>query len=148
MSDENNDGNVLLKISEIDGKIESAISKIRALETQRTEIISEIGKKALIFCRENPDIAFLAAKADENDNLRDELSGTIETIRKEKSERIAKLTCNKCRKVNSDESMFCEECGHKLGEIPREYCNTCGKMNMQDMKFCGECGTKLGEMQA
>lgn len=55
-------------------------------------------------------------------------------------------TCFYCRTLNADDAVFCEECGKRLGEKPREYCEACGTMNNPGQKFCGECGAKLKDM--
>jgi len=52
-------------------------------------------------------------------------------------------TCFYCKTINADDAAFCEECGKRLGEKPREYCEACGTVNNPGQKFCGECGAKL-----
>ena len=54
-------------------------------------------------------------------------------------------TCFYCKTINADDAAFCEECGKRLGEKPREYCEACGTVNSPGQKFCGECGAKLVE---
>jgi len=71
------------------------------------------------------------------------LRAEMERKEREERERIARLTCYKCKTVNPDDARFCEKCGSKLGDPPREYCKNCGLMNQPGMKFCGECGNKL-----
>jgi RNA polymerase subunit RPABC4/transcription elongation factor Spt4 len=58
---------------------------------------------------------------------------------------IETVTCFYCKTINADDAAFCEECGKKLGEKPREYCEGCGTVNNPGQKFCGECGAKLKE---
>jgi hypothetical protein len=122
-----------------------------ALEARRLKALADIGEKALPELRGNPAYAELAEAADEIEGsisalrVREaELLAKIEQLEKEEKERIAKLTCYSCKMVNADDSRFCERCGAKLGEPPREYCVPCGTMNQPSMKFCGECGSKLG----
>ena len=55
-------------------------------------------------------------------------------------------TCFYCKTLNADDAVFCEECGKRLGEKPREYCEACATMNNPGQKFCGECGAKLKEL--
>ena len=54
-------------------------------------------------------------------------------------------TCFFCKTTNADGAVFCEECGKRLGEKPKEYCDSCGTMNRPGQKFCGECGKRLPE---
>lgn len=129
--------------------------EMAALKNRRVETLAEIGEKALPELRERPEFAQLAARADEllqqAETLRQQeaaLKEEKERLEKEEKERIAKLTCFKCRAVSPEGSKFCEECGAQLGVPPREYCNACGTMNQPGLKFCGECGAKLGEAAA
>jgi len=133
-----------------DEKLSEIMDEIADAETQRINIFAEIGEKAFSVVRDNPEFTELTGKIDEITSRFEELQQRKadlleekERYEKEEKERIARLTCFKCRKVSSDESKFCEECGAKLGELPREYCKNCGTLNQPNMKFCGECGTKL-----
>ena len=77
----------------------------------------------------------------------------LSTLESEKSEmeieyrrQTENATCFYCKTLNADDAVFCEECGKRLGEKPREYCDVCATMNNPGQKFCGECGAKLKEL--
>lgn len=125
---------------------------INDLETRHAGILSDIGEKALPYIAEKPEFAELvsaAGKAAQQIGLlkqqEAELLAEKERREKEEKERLARLTCFSCKTVNPEGAKFCEECGARLGAMPREYCQACSTMNQPGMKFCGECGAKLGE---
>ena len=124
--------------------------EIAALESDREKALMEFGEAALSELRDNKEFAESAAKIDEivkqiGEKKEEETELLAEKAKQEKEERerIVKLTCFKCNKVNPEGAAFCETCGSKIGELPREYCKACGTMNQTNMKFCGECGSKL-----
>jgi len=137
----------------------SAIAEtMETLEKERICVLAEIGEKALPNLRENPAFQVLVARIDETEtriweHKQEETTLRAEIERREKEERErrereereyqAKYTCYTCKTINSDSSRFCEQCGTKLGETPKEYCITCGTVNQPSQKFCGECGTGL-----
>ena len=124
------------------------------IESQRLKILADIGEKVLSEVRGKPEFTDLLVKFGEAEAKAAEIQRRMARLRAEKTaferaekERIAKYTCPACRKFNGDGASFCEECGHKIGELPREFCKTCCFTNQPGMKFCGECGTKLAEIQ-
>lgn len=134
-----------------DDKLQAIAGEISELETSRQTLLSEIGEKILPELAGRPEFAELTAKlngiAKHIDELKRQEAELLEEKarrEKEEKERLMKRTCFRCKAVNPEGSKFCEECGAKLGEPPREYCKICGTMNPDGMKFCGECGAKLG----
>lgn len=133
-------------------RLSAVADEMTVLEQQRISILVEIGEKALPEFRDKPEFADLAAKANETTQRLTDLKtqeaallAEKEQAEKEERERILKLICFACKTVNPEGAKFCEECGGKLGEPPREYCTACGTMNGIGVKFCGECGARLGE---
>ncbi|MCL2352443.1 MAG: zinc ribbon domain-containing protein [Firmicutes bacterium] len=128
----------------------AAEGRLTALDADRFSVLAEIGEKALPELRDREEFAGQIGRLDgiekESAALKERaeaLKIEKERLEREERERIASLTCYACKTVNPDGAKFCEECGAKLGEPPREYCRACATMNMPNMKFCGECGTKL-----
>ena len=137
---------------QFDEKLAAIREEAEALGTLRTEIILEIGEKALAELADRPELTELKAKIDEVDEKREalkqqeeELAMEKEQFEREERERIALRTCIKCKAVNPEDARFCETCGQELGILPREYCRSCCSMNPPGLKFCGECGSKLEE---
>ena len=133
-------------------RLAAIANEIVAMEDQRHKSYADIGERAFPELRDKPEFAESVAKVDkilayisELKQKEAELLAEKEKREEEERERIAKLTCFTCKTVNSEGSKFCERCGKKLGEPPREYCKACGTMNQPTMKFCGECGQKLDE---
>jgi len=125
--------------------LEKIAVTIGNLESQRRELITEIGEKAVAVLADHPEFRELSGKIT---SIAKDLSGLREKeseLKKEEEERVFKLTCFKCNIVNPEGARFCEECGGKLGDPPREYCRSCATMNQPTMKFCGECGSKLDD---
>lgn len=124
------------KLGEIDGKITE-------LEQSELQAYADLGRKLFAELDENTEHVELVSRIRE-------ASEKLEAIRKERNDskveyeqRLAELTCYSCKAVNPEGAAFCEECGAKLGEKPKEYCEGCGTMNHPGQKFCGECGAKL-----
>ena len=139
-------------MSEIDNTIAAVKEEITALEKKLTEAYTELGEKALPELREKDGFKEAAAAIDgiakEIEEKKEKTEALLiekRDLEKKERERIAKCTCHSCRMVNPDDAKFCESCGAKLGELPREYCEECGTMNQPGLKFCGECGNKLKE---
>lgn len=129
--------------------------EIAALEKQRLGMFAEVGEMALPALRDKPEFTELAAKidkiAEKLGGLRQRESELLEEKarrEKEEKERQLALTCFACKRVNPEGARFCEQCGGKLGEPPREYCKACSTLNSPNMKFCGECGAKLDATEA
>ena len=121
----------------------------------RIKILAEIGEKALPEIRGNTNYANLILRFGDAESRAAEIQKRIEKLKADKIDferadkiKLAKYTCPSCKNVNSEGSRFCEECGQKVGELPREFCKNCCTTNPPGMKFCGECGTKLDELQA
>lgn len=57
--------------------------------------------------------------------------------------------CKKCGYLNTEDAVFCENCGTKLVELKQpkktKECKKCGYLNAEDAFFCENCGTKLDE---
>ena len=138
----------------VNERLSAAADEMAVLEQQRISVLAEIGEKAFPELSDKPEYAGLAAKVKEvTEKIGDlkrqeaELLAEKEQAEKEERERLFKLTCFSCNTVNPEGAKFCEECGGKLGEPPREYCKACGTLNQPSMNFCGECGAKLDAAQ-
>ena len=141
-------------LNDIVGRLAAVKDEKAALEAKRREALAEFGELALPELRGNADFAGPAAKIDgidaEASALNEKEAALLaeqERLELEEKERIEKLTCFYCKAVSPDGARFCENCGAKLGDPPREYCRNCKTMNQPEMKFCGECGRKLDEAQ-
>jgi len=126
-------------------KINEIGEEITALEKSEITAYAELGKKIL------PELEGEIASefAPFIDRIK-EIGARLNSLKTEQAaleaeyERaIESLTCFFCKTVNLEGSVFCEECGAKLGEKPREFCEACGTMNRPEQKYCGECGAKL-----
>ena len=138
----------------VNDRLSAITDKMKVLEQQRLSVLAEIGEKALPELCDKPEYADLAAKVNEAAekivDLKQQQAALLaekKQAEKEERERVLKLTCFACKTVNPEGARFCEECGGKLGEPPREYCKTCGMLNGPTMKFCGECGARLDAAQ-
>jgi len=128
---------------EIKAKLDTLAGLIAGLEQTETAKLAELGKKVLPELPKDSEHAPLVAEINK-------IGGKIATMHREQSsldeeykQQLVALTCYSCKVVNPAGSRFCEECGGKLGEPPREYCKECNTMNSPGLKFCGECGAKL-----
>jgi RNA polymerase subunit RPABC4/transcription elongation factor Spt4 len=128
---------------EIKAKSEATAEQIARLEQAELASLAELGRKLLPGLSDSSEHASLAS------SIKD-MGTKLATLRREKSlldeeykQQLAALTCFVCKAVSPTGSRFCEECGGKLGEPPREYCKSCGTMNGPNLKFCGECGARL-----
>ena len=139
-------------MADINEKLATLTEVVIKLEEEKFKALAEFGEKALPALRDNKDfskdaekideiIAKISAKAKEETALLEEK----EKFEAAERERIMKLTCFACHTVNPDGAVFCENCGAKLGDPPKEYCKKCGFLNQPGMEFCGKCGNKLGE---
>ncbi len=50
------------------------------------------------------------------------------------------MICSQCQTQNSDQALFCNECGARLESA----CSHCGEANRRAAKFCGNCGLAIG----
>jgi len=50
------------------------------------------------------------------------------------------MPCPQCHSDNSDDALFCEQCGAKL-ELP---CSACGASINRNARFCKKCGAQIG----
>ena len=131
-----------MTLKELKTKLDEVAGQIGALELSEREAYAELGRRLYpeLAEDEQADLVLRIKTADEElAGLRKEQTA-IET---EYSQRVAAATCFYCKTVNAEGAAFCEECGKKLGEKPKEYCEACGMMNRPGQKFCGECGKKL-----
>lgn len=54
------------------------------------------------------------------------------------------IICSRCNAQNSDDSLFCFNCGSKI-EVPEtQQCLACGNIYKASSKFCNKCGTPSG----
>ena len=139
-------------MADINEQLNALKDELVKLDEERREALMEFGEAALAELRDNKDFSEAVTKIDELTEKiteKSELESTLlvnkEKQEREERERIVKLTCFSCNIVNPEGAMFCENCGAKLGVLPREYCKECGTMNQSGLKFCGECGNRLEE---
>ena len=53
--------------------------------------------------------------------------------------------CSNCGKNLPPNARFCSRCGHPADEKPAaKFCAKCGTENLADSVFCNQCGEKLG----
>ncbi|MCL1794345.1 MAG: zinc ribbon domain-containing protein [Oscillospiraceae bacterium] len=129
-----------LKIS-IDRAMQSIAEQCESLQS----VYAELGRELYpaLADGEYPQLAEKIKTAEANLNaLKNEQSAMENEYRR----LVESVTCFYCRHINADDAVFCEECGKRLGEKPREYCETCGTINNPGQKFCGECGAKLKDL--
>jgi len=132
-----------MTLNETKMQSEATAGKITDLEQAALALYAELGQKMLELLPEDSEYAPLA------DKIR-ELNAQLEGLRRELSDleqdyktQLTALTCFSCKMVNPEGARFCEGCGAKLGEPPKEYCRACNTINTPGQKFCGECGAKL-----
>ena len=140
-------------MADFNEQLDAMKNEIAALEEKRLNALIELGELALPELKGNPEFFDPVAKIEEMALKIVELKEgmTILEARKaqfelEEKERIARRTCYACNRINPEGAKFCETCGGKLGDLPREFCKNCGTMNQPSLKFCGECGSKLDEV--
>ena len=139
-------------MTDIDNQLASMTSEIAATEESRLSALVELGELALPELKGNAEFSDAVTKIEE---LNAKLSNLKESkvaleakklqYEREERERTVLRTCFTCNRINPDGAKFCEGCGSKIGELPREYCKNCGTLNQTTLKFCGECGNKLGD---
>jgi len=134
-----------MSIDEMKAKLGEIAGKITELEQSELKLYAELGKKLLPTLADDSENGELVSNIKETGEKLTALRREQSDLEIEKNRHIAELTCFTCKTVNTEGSTFCEECGAKLGEKPKEYCEACGTMNRQGQKFCGECGAKLGD---
>ena len=129
---------------EIKINLDGIIEQLNKLEQSETQSYAELGRKVLPGLAEGTHTDLIAQIRMTEKKLmalrNDQLS-----LESEYQQSIIAATCFYCKAINSDGAVFCEECGKKLGEKPKEYCEACSTMNYPGQKFCGECGAKLAE---
>ena len=127
---------------ELKTNIDWAAQQIDELNTALRDAYAELGKELYPALAEG-EYAELSGKIKTAEANLAALSGERAAMESEYRRLTEKATCFKCKTINADDAVFCEECGSRLGEKPREYCESCGTMNSPGQKFCGECGAKL-----
>jgi len=139
-------------VTDINEQIEALKEEVAQLEIDKVAALAEFGEKALPELRDKKDFAEDAGKIDgiiaeieAKGKEEADLLAEKEKQEEEEREALMKRTCYSCNNVNPEDAVFCENCGSKLGEPPKEYCKACNFMNQPDMAFCGKCGAKLGE---
>ena len=141
-------------MSDIKEQLTAVKEELAAAEEKKLIAFAEFGELALPELKNNP--AFAGSAANLENILADiktlsdretELIAEQAKAEREEKEQLIKRTCFLCKTVNPDDAKFCESCGGKLGELPREYCEACCTVNPPGLKFCGECGAKLKEQQ-
>jgi len=128
---------------EIKAKSDALTVEITELELAEQGLLAELGKKVLPELPEDSAHASLAAEIKKLGNKMAKMRKEQASLDAEYKQQLVALTCYSCKTLNPSGSRFCEECGGKLGEPPREYCKACNTMNSPNLKFCGECGVKL-----
>jgi len=139
-------------VADINEQIEALKEEVAKLEIDKVAALAELGEKAVEelrgkkgFAEDVEKIDALTAEIEAKGEEETALLEEKEKQEEEEREKLMKRTCYSCNTVNSEDAAFCENCGSKLGEPPKEYCKACGFMNQPDMAFCGKCGAKLGE---
>ncbi|MDR0490422.1 MAG: zinc ribbon domain-containing protein [Oscillospiraceae bacterium] len=134
-----------MTLEEMKSRTEEITQQVSEFERTELKLYAELGKKLLPELEESSEHAPLVTKlkviGDRIASLRSECANLEEEYKKS----IAERTCYACSFVSPEGARFCEECGAKLGEPPKEYCKACSTMNRPGQKFCGECGAKLEE---
>jgi len=132
-----------MSLDEIKIKIGEIAEEIANLENSEQIAYADLGRRILPELEGNAEYAAFTDRIKGLSTRLINLKFDESELEKEQKRRFDALTCFKCKTVNLEGAVFCEECGVKLGEKPREYCEACGTMNRPDQKFCGECGAKL-----
>ena len=136
-----------------EAKLLEIADSLLEIEEQKTAVLARLGEKALPGLVDDPDYASFVSEVKDLDAQtvalgveREDLLVAKERFIREQKEDEARRTCVKCSMVSAEGARFCEECGAKIGDLPREFCKECCTLNHQGLKFCGECGTKLDEL--
>jgi len=129
---------------EIKTYLEDIGNQIDGFNQDETQLYAELGRKVLPQLEEG-EYSELVAEIKEIEEKLSFLKNEQSSLESDYKKRVADSTCFYCKTVNTEGGLFCEECGKKLGEKPKEYCEACGTMNHPGQKFCGECGGKLPE---
>ena len=139
-------------MSDVNERLAALKEDVTKLEEEKVTALAGFGEKALPELRDKKGFSEEAAKIDEIiasiSAKGEEEKALLEEKEKqeaEERERLMKITCFSCQTVNPDGAVFCENCGAKLGDPPKEYCKKCGFLNQPGMEYCGKCGNKLGE---
>ena len=134
-------------------KLSEIAEELTDIGEQKSRVYAALGEKALPELSDNPEYATFVADIDELDKRvavlgveREDLLAAKERFIREQKEEMARRTCVKCSMVSAEGARFCEECGGKVGDLPREFCKSCCTLNYAGLKFCGECGVKLDEL--
>ena len=139
-------------IADINEQLVALATEIESLEGSRIKALVGFGELALPELKDKAEFSEAAAEIEEMDAKIAEskenkvtLEATKAQLEFEQRERDVRRTCFVCNRVNPEGARFCEGCGGKLGDLPREFCKKCGTLNLSTLKFCGECGNKLDE---
>ena len=132
-----------MTLNETKIKSEETAGKITEYEKAAFALYAELGQKMLELITADSEYAPLSDKIRETDGQLEELRRELSELEQSYKTQLTALTCFSCKMVNPEGSRFCEGCGAKLGEPPKEYCRACSTMNNPGQKFCGECGAKL-----
>ena len=58
------------------------------------------------------------------------------------------IKCTSCGFENNEINKFCEQCGSKLEQKPKEqFCRYCGKQLEPAALFCTSCGKRIQNLQ-
>lgn len=134
-----------MTFDEMKAKIEEIAGQIAGLEQTELILYAELGKKIMPELAQDSEYAPLVGKINETIEKGALLRREENSLNDEYQKLLKACTCLYCNAVNSVGSVFCEECGKKLGEIPPGYCTGCGCQNNPEMNFCGKCGLKLSK---
>ena len=140
-------------MSDFNEQLAAITDEIAALEEGRIKALTELGELALPELKGKKEFSEPIAKIEEMDTKIGELKENKTALEarkvefeREERERTVRRTCFSCNRINPEGAKFCETCGAKIGELPREFCKSCGTLNPSGLKFCGECGNKLDDV--
>lgn len=127
-----------------DVKVLTAQSELSELQKQQTEVYAQIGMQALAAGRSQfPELENKLRLVQESLVVAEEKlkSAKLEKEGKEAAKHAEdmKRTCPACGTLSTDDSKFCQECGHKLGAAQ---CRQCGAELPPGTRFCGSCGAR------
>lgn len=132
-----------MTLDEMKTRLGEIAGQMTDLEQTEYEAYAELGRVVLPELEGRGTHAEIVSRIRETSEKLSALKVETASLEAEQKHRIAAITCYKCNTVSSEGAAFCEECGAKLGEKPKEYCEACGTMNHPGQKFCGECGARL-----